>query len=60
MRKKHEHQQQNMRTCHSGLDVSAYLLLYGISLYHVVDEDLNKLDIPEKDQITIKKVGVVK
>ena len=39
-----------------GLDVSAYLLLYGIFLYHVDEEDLSNMNIPQNDQIMIRKV----
>ena len=36
-------------------DVSAYLLLYGISLYNVEEEDLIKLNIQQNDQIMIRR-----
>ena len=37
------------------MDVSAYLLLYGISLYNVEEEDLKTLDIQQSDQIMIRR-----
>jgi hypothetical protein len=42
-------------TWYTGVDVSAYLLLYGISLYNVEKEDLIKLNIEQNEQIMIRR-----
>ena len=39
------------------LDYSAYLLLFGITLYNISQQTMVEMDIPQRDVIVIIKVG---
>ena len=49
----------NIHVFQTDVGILGYIILYGITLYNISDEDLLKAKIPEKDILVIKKVRMI-